>query len=317
MEVVMGGDNGIRLNKEKRVDIAIALYTQAMEDIRDRRHIEWQTFAVVNVIYLGLLKVLYDYKDKIGGWYVLGIFLIVTLFTYIWFIRIYGNSRRYDFPMQMRNRIQKNLSCDPNIRDLIPPLSVDTYGGFRRYKGDWPLWSYRGICVVLWLYWAVFIFGLLSKAERSLLSASLRIQNSLIDFAISYNLHKHCRITSFRLIAARSAFVLPVAIGFILEWRFKRRAGFLFSIPSKCCYWSCLNAGNIPERIKQELEQSGHKLSESCRPEKKGWRRHYYLIIDKGNEKLYSVRKRKSQPRRILKLFDKPEYELRVCLRKF
>jgi hypothetical protein len=71
MDVVMGGNIGIKLNKEKRIDTAIALYTQAMEDIRDRRHIEWQTFAVVNVIYLGLLKVLYDYKGKIGGWYVM------------------------------------------------------------------------------------------------------------------------------------------------------------------------------------------------------------------------------------------------------
>jgi hypothetical protein len=37
-----------------------AIYNQAMEEIRDRCKVEWQTFAVVNVIYGAALKGLYD-----------------------------------------------------------------------------------------------------------------------------------------------------------------------------------------------------------------------------------------------------------------
>ena len=58
----MNEGDSIKRDDNKRTNIIIALYNQAMEDIRDRRRVEWQTFAVVNVVYLGLLKVLYDYK---------------------------------------------------------------------------------------------------------------------------------------------------------------------------------------------------------------------------------------------------------------
>jgi hypothetical protein len=79
-----------------------------------------------------------------------------------------------------------------------------------------------------------------------------------------------------------------------------------------------LRNGEVPECIKHELERRCHKLSENHWSEKRGWiHPHYYLIIDRDKEKLYSVRKRKSGPRRILKLFGKPEYELKVCLQEF
>ena len=55
------------------------LYTQSMEDIRDRRKIEWQTFMVVNAIYGLALRTLWRYTGGIT-W---GSGLVITiLFTH-------------------------------------------------------------------------------------------------------------------------------------------------------------------------------------------------------------------------------------------
>ncbi len=48
------------MSEDKHNDLAIALYTQAMEDLRHRAKVEWQTFAVLNVVYIAGIKILID-----------------------------------------------------------------------------------------------------------------------------------------------------------------------------------------------------------------------------------------------------------------
>ena len=61
----MNEDDSVSLNEADRANL-IELYKETMEEVRDRRRVEWQTFAVVNLIYLGLLKLLHDYKGKLA-----------------------------------------------------------------------------------------------------------------------------------------------------------------------------------------------------------------------------------------------------------
>jgi len=130
------------------------LYTQAMQEISERRKIEWQTFIVVNAIYLGTFKILYDYKGMLTLWQSIMITITAVFFTYIWFIRIYANGRRSDFSIHMRNRAYSRL--DPNLRT---PHSTDISGGFVRWYKDWPLWAYRGVCVAILAYCIVLVAG--------------------------------------------------------------------------------------------------------------------------------------------------------------
>ncbi len=74
------------------------IYTQAMEDFRHRVRVEWQTFAVVNVIYAAGIKALIDSDDNCFSLFGASVLTIaVLLFSAIWCIRIYGNAYRTEF----------------------------------------------------------------------------------------------------------------------------------------------------------------------------------------------------------------------------
>jgi hypothetical protein len=161
-EAKMNEDACRKLNTDDQ-NLIIALYTQAMEDLRHRNQLEWQTFAVVNVIYLGLLKVLYDYKCTITPFWAVMSTIFVIVFTWIWFIRIWGNAKRAFFATKMRNNIQRYVKSKPSLCDLIPCRNVG--GGWKWWNRSWPLWSYRGICGAILLYGFALVVGIINKAH--------------------------------------------------------------------------------------------------------------------------------------------------------
>ena len=137
------------------------VYTQAIEEMRSRRSVEWQTFAMVNIIYGVALKVLWSYEGTISPSSASIITGFLMLFTWVWFIRIYGNGRRYGYLTTMRRKIQDDLG--------YPDMRCVKDGGWRCWKKGWPLWSYGGICFVIIMYFAVLMallwFGAFTKTD--------------------------------------------------------------------------------------------------------------------------------------------------------
>ena len=159
------------MNEANRVNLIVAVYNKAMEEIIERRKTEWQTFLAANAIYGLALKGLHDFESMLTPFSAAIVTFSAGLFTYIWLIRVYGNSMRAHFSREIRNNIQR---IDGVVNGLIP--STDRAGGFvywnRRYlswkraklekddkKGDraWPLWGQRGICIVMSLYYLAFV----------------------------------------------------------------------------------------------------------------------------------------------------------------
>ena len=321
----MNEDNNINCKKERQMDVMLELYRQAMEDIRDRRKIEWQTFIVANAVYLGLLKVLHDYKGTISTPYAIVGLLVITLFTYIWFIRIYGNSRRCDFPTQMRNKIQNHLANDPVICNLMPPHSVYTDGGLKWHKAEWPLWTYRGISAVIWLYWAILVSGVLRKTDGAVFSIGLKIHN-ILDFSALCSLDKAYQVDTWRFnwITGLVPFALAFLIIFTLEVKLKRRRDiFLFSIPKECDNYSeTLNNGRVPDALRREFVKLNITLSKKCEIKPKWPKKRNWFVIDRCNAKLYFVKdrrlipKRRFVPKKIRERFERSEREIRVHLVK-
>jgi hypothetical protein len=55
----------VTMSEDKHDNVIIELYKQAMEEIHERRRIEWQTFIAVNAIYGIGLKLLYSQTCKL------------------------------------------------------------------------------------------------------------------------------------------------------------------------------------------------------------------------------------------------------------
>ena len=181
------------MDEDKQKDMIVALYNQAMEDLRHRARVEWQTFIVVNIIYgAGIKKLLDSPKECFTPFGALILTTATGLFTFIWLVRFYGTAQRSEFPRRVRNRIQKYAKTELgpctggiSIPGLIP--SPDITGGYPRWRkrelferklfetrwwrrgkkrkrassvtgsgGSWPLWTYRGICIAIGLYWITF-----------------------------------------------------------------------------------------------------------------------------------------------------------------
>lgn len=138
-------------------EMRATVYTQAMEEIRDRRKIEWQTFAVVNVIYGVALKALWNYKGNIEYFAASVIACFVFFFTWVWFIRIYGNGKRCDHPRIVRCRIQNTLQWYPQVEGH----------GWRCWWKSWPFWSFGGICLIIGIYCAAFMVILFLGARSA------------------------------------------------------------------------------------------------------------------------------------------------------
>jgi len=148
------------------------MYNKAMEEIIERRMVEWQTFLAVNAIYGFGFKALHDYKGKVTPFWALVLTGFIVVFTYVWFIRIYGNAMRGEFSRELRNRIQE--FCPEGL----VPSKLDAGGWeywntrylwpwwpFRKkcYKdgnGAWPLWGQRGVCFIVVMYAFAFIVAL-------------------------------------------------------------------------------------------------------------------------------------------------------------
>lgn len=135
----------------------LVFYKEAMEELRERRRIEWQTFIVVNGVYLGLLKILQD-LGSVSVFQAVLATIVISLFSYIWYIRIYGNAMRFAVLQKMRNDIQKCYKCDKIVGNAKNSMNL----GWRRLQleDDWILYGHRGICFVVVLYWIISIFGL-------------------------------------------------------------------------------------------------------------------------------------------------------------
>ena len=253
------------MKEDNRVNLIVELYKETREEMRHRRRIEWQTFAVVNVIYLGLLKVLYDYKGTLTQFQALMIIIAVAFFTWIWLIRIYGNARRYDFSSNMRNRIQDNLKRDPVIRTLIPPDCVA--GGWRFWNKDWLFWSYRGICVAICLYFVAFFIGVWNKTDVALFSIDLKFQ-----------------VLIFLILPAVLIYDIIMA-----------RGKLLFRVPVEN-YLCTLESRNIPDGLRLEFENNGIVLSYiPPRNITKKYRTKKYRkwsVTDPDNKRAYTIRKR-------------------------
>ena len=141
----------------------LAVYKETFEDLRERRRIEWQTFAIVNLIYLGLLKTLQGICSLSVG-QAFAATLVIAIFTYVWFIRIYGNAMRFKFLQNIRGNIQEIWKCEEIIENS------KTGRGWKKLglDDDWIFYGHRGICVTIALYGLISVFVLWMKVENNI-----------------------------------------------------------------------------------------------------------------------------------------------------
>jgi protein-S-isoprenylcysteine O-methyltransferase Ste14 len=153
-------ENDEELKDDERADLTVALYNQAMEELRHRRSLEWQTLIVVNIVYGFALKILHDFSGRLTFSESAMVIIAVTFFTYIWFVRIHINSWRMERYLGARERIHKKL------RDNI------CRGPKREIGQKWPFYGHRGVLAVICLYYSVLVFGVIRKTNITKLGIS-------------------------------------------------------------------------------------------------------------------------------------------------
>lgn len=145
------------------VETILTVYRENMEEMRERRRIEWQTLIVVNAFYLSLFGGL-KYLSKLPVFQAIAVTIIISVFTYIWFIRIYGNAVRFRFHQDVRNKISDSFSCSSIIQSALDAQKDLGCPGWKNKKQkcipDWPVFGYRGICLVIILYGSVLVSAL-------------------------------------------------------------------------------------------------------------------------------------------------------------
>jgi len=147
--------------KDKTV---LEIYKSTMDELFERRRIEWQTFAIINVVYLALIKALYDIIS-------LSVFeaglitIVVSAFSWIWLIRIYGNGMRFLVLRNVRNKIVDDWGHSSMFQDARSKAKC----GWKCWRmgedrDDWPFFGHRGICYAIYLYCLVVLSMLWVRA---------------------------------------------------------------------------------------------------------------------------------------------------------
>ena len=106
-----------------------------------------------------MLKILQDF-NQISVFQAVLATIVISLFSYIWYIRIYGNAMRFAVLQKMRSEIQKRYKCDKIVSNAKKDMELGWRWKPFNLKDDWVLYGHRGICFVVVLYWIISIFGL-------------------------------------------------------------------------------------------------------------------------------------------------------------